>query len=82
MVLTFMGCTTKTALKQFMHLKMSPKSQKAGCLVQNLQWLEQRQDEEVCATYRAGKYVLAVPYQNFKVPSNEWDSRSETAEKM
>ena len=41
-----------------MHLKMSPKSQKAGCLeslVQNLQWLEQRQDEEVCATYRAGK---------------------------
>ena len=32
MVPTFMGCTTKTALKQFMHLKMSPKSQKAGCL--------------------------------------------------
>ena len=42
-------------------------------VVQNLQRLEQRQDaEEVRALTGAGKYILAEPYQRFKVPSNEW----------
>ena len=41
-------------------------------VVQNLQRLEQRQDaEEVQALCGAGKYVLAKPYQRFKVPSIE-----------
>ena len=42
-------------------------------MVQNLQRLEQRQDaEEVRALNGAGKYILAEPYQGFKVLSNEW----------
>lgn len=42
-------------------------------MVENLQRLEQRQDaEEVRALTGTGKYILAEPYQRFKVPSNEW----------
>ena len=51
-------------------------------MVQNLQRLEQRQDaEEVRALNGAGKYILAEPYQRFKVPSNEWYFWSESRRK-